>query len=72
MPKGSKKAAPLNPSLPPETIKYLKKLTKTGVHGKTPSEVARVLIWDQIKALIKEKVIEWELDTDAEDEGKGD
>ena len=57
---GGKKAKPLNPSLPPETIKYLQKLTKTGVHGKTPSEVARVLIWDQIKWLINQKVIEWE------------
>ena len=56
-----KKAAPLNPSLPPETMKYLKKLTKTGVHGKTPSEVARVLIWDQIKWLISQKVIDWDL-----------
>ena len=71
MPKGSKKAAPLNPSLPPETIKYLKKLTKTGAHGKTPSEVARVLIWDQIKALIRDGVIEWELDTDDQPEGNG-
>jgi len=65
MTKGPKKAAPLNPSLPPETIKYLKKLTKTGVHGKTPSEVARVLIWDQIKQLINDGVIDWE----KEDEG---
>jgi len=69
MSKGSKKAAPLNPSLPPETIKYLKKLTKTGVHGKTPSEVARVLIWDQIKTLIREKVIEWEVGDEPDDDG---
>jgi hypothetical protein len=66
MTKESKKATPLNPSLPPETIKYLQRLTKTGVHGKTPSEVARVLIWDQIKALIREGVIKWEKDADNE------
>lgn len=70
MAKGSK-AAPLNPSLPPETIKYLKKLTKTGVHGKTPSEVARVLIWDQIKALIREGVIQWDVG-EAENSGEED
>lgn len=60
MAKGQQKASPLNPSLPPETIKYLKRLTKTGVHGKTASEVARVLIWDQIKMLIREGVIDWD------------
>ena len=65
MTKAPKKATPLNPSLPPETIIYLKRLTKTGVHGKTPSEVARVLIWDQIKTLIREGVIDWEIDSSA-------
>lgn len=64
MAKGSKKAAPLNPSLPPETLKYLQRLTKTGAHGKTPSEVARVLIWDQIKQLIRDGVLTWELGDD--------
>ena len=37
----------------------------------TPSEVARVLIWDQIKTLIRDKVIDWELDTERDNEGEG-
>lgn len=68
MAKGQKKAAPLNPSLPPETIKYLRELTKTGAHGKTASEVARVLIWDQIKLLIRDGVIEWQMGEGEEEE----
>ena len=58
----SKKADALNPSLPPHTHRYLRQLTKTGVHGKTPSEVARILIYDQIKYLLHKGVIRWEYD----------
>lgn len=56
----SKKTDPLNPSLPSHTHRYLRQLTRTGVHGKTPSEVARVLIYDQIKYLLHKGVIRWE------------
>lgn len=53
---------PINARLSAQTRKYLEKLTKTGVHGYTPTEVAKVLIWDQIKALISQGVLKWEGD----------
>jgi hypothetical protein len=62
------KAAPFNPSLPRRTVRYLEHLTKTGVHGKTPSEVARVLVWDAIKRLLDQGVIPWEVDGVEDDE----
>ena len=55
-----KTPAPLNPSLPRHTHKYLKQLTKTGVHGTKLAEVARTLIYDQIKYLLSKGVIRWE------------
>lgn len=57
---GSKKAGPLNPSIPKHTHRYLKQLTKTGVHGKTVGEVARILIYDQLKWLLSKGVIRWD------------
>ena len=57
---GAKKPGPLNPSIPKHTHKYLRQLTKTGVHGKTIGEVARVLIYDQLKWLLSKGVIRWE------------
>lgn len=64
----------INPSLAPHTIKYLRRLTKTGVHGKTISTVARTLILDQIKLLIQQGALRWEFDdgeptADESDEG---
>ncbi len=67
------KAAPFNPSLPRRTVGYLERLTKTGVHGKTASEVARVLVWDAIKRLLDQGVIDWNLgEDDDEDESAGE
>jgi hypothetical protein len=57
-----KKTEQLNPSLSPHTLKYLRRLTKTGVHGKTVSAVARTLIQDQIKQLIVQGALRWEFD----------
>ncbi len=69
-PPTSKKADPLNPSLPKHTQRYLRQLMKTGVHGKSVSEVARILIYDQIKYLLHKGVIRWEYDEG--DEAQGD
>ena len=55
-----KRQEQLNPSLPKHTYKYLKQLIKTGVHGKTVSEVSRILIYDQIKFLLHKGAIRWE------------
>jgi hypothetical protein len=62
-----KKKEPLNPSLPQHTVRYLRRLTKTGVHGTTVSAVARTLIQDQIKALIAAGALHWEFAEDAEE-----
>jgi hypothetical protein len=64
-----KKTEPINPSLSPQTVRYLKRLSKSGLHGKTPSEVARILIQDQIKTLIREGAItmEFAIDDDSEE-----
>jgi hypothetical protein len=48
----------INPSLSPQTRKYLRKLKRSGVHGTTESAVARTLIQDQIKALIAQGSLE--------------
>ena len=67
------KAALINPSLPRRTVRYLERLTKTGVHGKTASEVARILVWDAIKRLLDQGVIAWDLgEDDDEDEDNGE
>ena len=62
-----KKADQVSPNLSAHTIKYLKRLTKTGVHGKTITTVARTLIQDQIKLLIVQGALRWEFD-----DGDGD
>lgn len=61
----------VNPSLSAHTVKYLRRLTKTGVHGKTVSTVARTLIQDQIKLLIVQGALRWEFD-DAEADGSSE
>ena len=58
----SKKPPPLNPSVPAHTHRYFRQLLRTGVHGTTVSEVARTLIYDQLKYLLKKGVIRWEYD----------
>jgi hypothetical protein len=45
---------PVNPSLSKHTVTYLRKLRRTGLHGNSIGAVARTLIQDQIKALIRE------------------
>jgi hypothetical protein len=45
--------------VPAETRPYLEKLIETGVHGQNPTEVARTLIWDGIKALFPNGVMNW-------------
>ena len=67
-----KKAEQVNPSLSPHTVKYLRQLTKTGVHGKTVSTVARTLIQDQIKLLIQQGALRWEFDEGDGDTGGGE
>lgn len=64
-----KKPEQVNPSLSPHTVKYLRRLTKTGVHGKTVSTVARTLIQDQIKLLIQQGALRWEFDESVSDTG---
>ena len=59
-----KSPAALNPSIPAHTHRYFQQLRKTGVHGTTVSEVARILIYDQIKYLLKKGVIRLEYDED--------
>jgi hypothetical protein len=54
---------------PRNTVKYLQRLTKTGVHGKTVSTVARTLIQDQIKLLIQQGALRWEFDEGDSDSG---
>ena len=58
----TKKTPPLNPSVPAHTHRYFRQLLKTGVHGTKVSEVARTLIYDQIKCLLKKGVLRWEYD----------
>ncbi len=73
MAKSSKKSPPppLNPSVPAHTHRYFQQLRKTGVHGTTISEVARTLIYDQIKYLLKKGALRWEYDEgDDEDSGR--
>ncbi len=50
--KSAKRPEVANPNLDARTISYLKKLRKSGLHGKKLGTVARILITDQIKHLI--------------------
>ena len=49
-----KKIEPVNPSLSRHTVLYLRRLKRSGLHGGSIGAVARTLIQDQIKALIRE------------------
>lgn len=40
-----------------EVIAYLDDLAKIGIHGKTPSEVAKTLIGNEIERLVREGVL---------------
>jgi hypothetical protein len=66
-PPSKKKSDPINPNLPPRTVRYLKRLTRSGLHGKTVSTVARILIQDQIKTLIREGALKMEFAEDDDD-----
>lgn len=66
-----KASEPLNPSLGRQTFRYLRRLKRSGLHGKTVSEVARTLILDQIKTLIREGSLQMEFSEDDE-EGERD
>lgn len=59
------KPLPLNPSLPAWTFRYLRILRRSGLHGSTESAVARTLIQDAIKALIREGALKMEFDESA-------
>jgi hypothetical protein len=63
----TEKIEPLNPSLSRQTFRYLRLLRRSGVHGKTVSAVARTLIQDQIKALIREGAIKMEFAEELEE-----
>jgi hypothetical protein len=63
---------PVNPSLSRHTVMYLRKLKRTGLHGNSLGAVARTLIQDQIKALIREGSLAMEFfeDDDSEEGGE--
>ena len=65
-----KKPEQINPSLSPQTVRYLRRLARSGLHGTTPSAVARTLIQDQIKTLIQQGAIRMEFAD--RDEATGD
>ncbi len=44
----------VNLRLSPEIVAYLERLAELGIHGKTPSEVAKTLIGREIERLIRE------------------
>lgn len=58
-----KKTAPaINLNLPHQTVRYLQMLARSGVHGSRIGVVARTLVQDQIKALIREGSLKMEFD----------
>ena len=72
MPESSekKKKDAINPNLPPETVRYLKQLKRSGLHGKALGTIARILIQDQIKLLIAQGSLRMEFsvgDDDSDD-----
>ena len=56
----------LNPSLTVQTYRYLQRLKRSGLYGSTESEVARILIQDQLKLLTDKGVLPLQFD-EAED-----
>jgi hypothetical protein len=50
-PQNKIKTKPINARLSAKTCEYLRLLTKSGAHGYTVTEVAKSLIWDQLKEL---------------------
>lgn len=65
-----KKIEPVNPSLSRHTVRYLKRLKRSGLHGATIGTVARTLIQDQIKLLIAQGALPMEFSVD--DAGEDD
>ena len=56
------KAPAINLNLPRQTVRYLQMLRRSGLHGKQLGVVARTLVQDQIKALIREGALKMEFD----------
>jgi hypothetical protein len=65
-PKGKIPPEPINPGLSAHTVMYLRKLRRSGLHGNSLAAVARTLIQDQIKALIREGSIKMDFFEDEE------
>ncbi len=65
-----KKKDAVNPNLKRDTIRYLKQLKRSGLHGDALGTVARTLIQDQIKLLISHGALrmEFSFDDDEPDE----
>ena len=62
MPEDKKTAPTINLNLPLQTYRYLQTLSRSGVHGKKPGIVARTLVQDQIKELIRQGALRMEFD----------
>ena len=45
-------------SATPEIMNYLEDLASIGIHGKTPTEVAKTLLSNEIERLIREDIIQ--------------
>lgn len=56
----SDRAARVNVTLTKEQYSYLEKLSELGIHGKSPSEVAKSLISREIERLISDGFISLE------------
>jgi hypothetical protein len=49
--------APISIRPSAEVAAYLAELAKVGIHGKTPAEVAKALVGNEIERLIREGII---------------
>jgi hypothetical protein len=67
-----KKAPPINLNLSRHTVRYLKRLKRSGLHGNKIGIVARTLVQDQIKALIQQGALRMEFDEDESDDDEAD
>ena len=67
-----KGAPPINLNLSRQTVRYLQLLKRSGIHGNKIGIVARTLVQDQIKALIREGALHMEFDPDGDDAEDGE
>ena len=51
------KTVDIHVSASEEVAAYLKQLAKIGIHGKTPSEVAKFLIGAEVERLVREGIL---------------